>query len=93
MPALPEKPPLLKDDMPCYLFVAVTDTGPGLTPKELDMLFQRFSQVSRVSSLCSRLVPWLIKVAKTHTIFGGSGLGLFVCRSESSVFILVSVRC
>ena len=27
--------------------VLVTDTGPGLTPKELDMLFQRFSQVSR----------------------------------------------
>jgi signal transduction histidine kinase len=38
---------LLKDDMPVYLYVAVTDTGPGLTPKELDMLFQRFSQVSR----------------------------------------------
>ena len=27
--------------------LSVTDTGPGLTPKELDMLFQRFSQVSR----------------------------------------------
>jgi len=50
--------------MPLYLYVAVTDTGPGLTPQELDMLFQRFSQVS----------------PKTHTIFGGSGLGLFVCR-------------
>jgi signal transduction histidine kinase len=47
MPSLPEKAPLLKDDMPAYLYVAVTDTGPGLTPKELDMLFQRFSQVSR----------------------------------------------
>jgi signal transduction histidine kinase len=47
MPALPDKAPLLKDDMPIYLYVAVTDTGPGLTPKELDMLFQRFSQVSR----------------------------------------------
>ncbi|KAK4687012.1 hypothetical protein P7C73_g3098, partial [Tremellales sp. Uapishka_1] len=54
----------VKDDMPIYLYVAVKDTGPGLTPKELDMLFQRFSQVS----------------PKTHTIFGGSGLGLFVCR-------------
>lgn len=47
MPRLPEPSPLLKDDMPIYLYVAVTDTGPGLTPKELDMLFQRFSQVSR----------------------------------------------
>lgn len=47
MPAMPEKGPLLKDDMTVYLYVSVTDTGPGLTPKELDMLFQRFSQVSR----------------------------------------------
>lgn len=47
MPRLPEPSPLLKDDMEVYLYVAVTDTGPGLTPKELDMLFQRFSQVSR----------------------------------------------
>jgi signal transduction histidine kinase len=47
MPSLPDKAPLLKDDMRAYLYVAVTDTGPGLTPKELDMLFQRFSQVSR----------------------------------------------
>ena len=52
MPSLPEKAPLLKDDMPAYLYVAVTDTGPGLTPKELDMLFQRFSQVSRKSRRC-----------------------------------------
>lgn len=49
MPSIPDKAPLLKDDMPVYLYVAVTDTGPGLTPKELDMLFQRFSQVSRRS--------------------------------------------
>jgi signal transduction histidine kinase len=49
MPGLPDKAPLLKDDMRAYLYVAVTDTGPGLTPKELDMLFQRFSQVSRES--------------------------------------------
>lgn len=51
MPPLPDTAPLLRDDMPVYLYVAVTDTGPGLTPKELDMLFQRFSQVSRKSSL------------------------------------------
>jgi K+-sensing histidine kinase KdpD len=56
MPSLPEKAPLLKDDMPAYLYVAVTDTGPGLTPKELDMLFQRFSQVSRMT--CSLDLPF-----------------------------------
>lgn len=66
MPRLPDPPApgSLKDDMPVYLYVAVTDTGPGMTPNELELLFQRFSQVS----------------PKTHTIFGGSGLGLFVCR-------------
>jgi signal transduction histidine kinase len=40
----------LKDDLPIYLYVAVTDTGPGLTAKELELLFQRFSQVSREST-------------------------------------------
>ena len=54
MPGLPDMAPLLKDDMRAYLYVAVTDTGPGLTPKELDMLFQRFSQVSRESNECIR---------------------------------------
>lgn len=51
-------------DTELYLYVSVTDTGPGLTPSELQTLFQRFSQAN----------------SKTHTIFGGSGLGLFVCR-------------
>ncbi|OCF32765.1 hypothetical protein I316_05687 [Kwoniella heveanensis BCC8398] len=51
-------------EQPIYLYIAVSDTGPGMTPDELEKLFQRFSQVS----------------PKTHTIFGGSGLGLFVCR-------------
>jgi hypothetical protein len=32
-------------------------------------------------------------VAKTHTIFGGSGLGLFVCRSESSHSLRFHVLC
>lgn len=64
MPRLPERPSVLKDDVPVFLYVAgelrkrhageavlrvVTDTGPGLTPKELELLFQRFSQVSRES--------------------------------------------
>jgi signal transduction histidine kinase len=92
-------PMSLRDDMPVYLFVAgtptfladfgerlielVTDTGPGLTPKELDMLFQRFSQVSRESFEQVSPTGADLSLAKTHTIFGGSGLGLFVCRSTS----------
>lgn len=47
-----------------YLYGTVADTGPGMTAAEKASLFQRFSQAS----------------AKTHTVFGGSGLGLFVCR-------------
>lgn len=58
------RPPPLKEGMPIYLYVAVADTGPGLTETELSNLFQRFSQASPM----------------THTVFGGSGLGLFVCR-------------
>ena len=60
MPGLPDPlaPGQLKDDMDIYLYVAVKDTGPGLTAKELDMLFQRFSQVSRESSR-PRAERWL----------------------------------
>jgi CheY-like chemotaxis protein len=58
------RPPPLVEGMPVYLYVAVADTGPGLTDTELGNLFQRFSQASPM----------------THTVFGGSGLGLFVCR-------------
>ncbi|GMK53719.1 hypothetical protein CspeluHIS016_0103050 [Cutaneotrichosporon spelunceum] len=54
----------LNEDTPLYLYVSVSDTGPGLTAAELQVLFQRFSQAS----------------SKTHTVYGGSGLGLFVCR-------------
>jgi signal transduction histidine kinase len=59
-----QHPVPVPEDTPLYLFVSVSDTGPGLTPHELEMLFQRFSQAS----------------PKTHTVYGGSGLGLFVCR-------------
>jgi len=50
--------------MPVYVHMSVSDTGPGLTQVELEKLFQRFAQASPM----------------THTVFGGSGLGLFVCR-------------
>ncbi|WRT68535.1 uncharacterized protein IL334_005512 [Kwoniella shivajii] len=69
MPRTPILPKDLADDMPIYLYFAVTDTGPGMTEAELGLLFQRFSQVS----------------LKTHTIFGGSGLGLFVCRQITQI--------
>jgi CheY-like chemotaxis protein len=64
------KPPAASEDvqvqegMPVYIYVSVSDTGPGLTEAELEHLFERFTQASPM----------------THTVFGGSGLGLFVCR-------------
>ncbi|GAB1310032.1 Histidine protein kinase NIK1 [Madurella fahalii] len=46
------------------LHLAVSDTGPGLDENEKKTLFQRFSQTS----------------PRTHVQYGGSGLGLFICR-------------
>ncbi|KAK8054481.1 hypothetical protein PG994_009548 [Apiospora phragmitis] len=47
-----------------YLCFQVSDTGCGLTPEEVKVLFGRFSQAS----------------PRTHAQYGGSGLGLFICR-------------
>ncbi|KAF2637356.1 hypothetical protein P280DRAFT_406875 [Massarina eburnea CBS 473.64] len=47
-----------------YLEFAVQDTGRGLSPEEMNVLFQRFSQAS----------------PRTHVTYGGSGLGLFISR-------------
>ncbi|OIW24050.1 hypothetical protein CONLIGDRAFT_657574 [Coniochaeta ligniaria NRRL 30616] len=47
------------------LMLAVSDTGPGLTNDEKKLLFQRFQQAS----------------PRTHVQYGGSGLGLFICRT------------
>ncbi|KAK4155562.1 hypothetical protein C8A00DRAFT_31608 [Chaetomidium leptoderma] len=44
---------------------AVTDTGSGLDDDEKRILFQRFSEAS----------------PRTHVQYGGSGLGLFICRT------------
>ncbi|OCF34679.1 hypothetical protein I316_03722 [Kwoniella heveanensis BCC8398] len=52
------------EDTPIWLFVSVTDTGPGMSPKELAVLFKRFAQGNKM----------------IHTKYGGSGLGLFICR-------------
>ena len=42
----------------------MSDSGPGLSQEELSQLFQRFRQAN----------------SSTHAVFGGSGLGLYVCR-------------
>ncbi|KAH7028000.1 aerobic respiration control sensor protein arcB [Microdochium trichocladiopsis] len=47
-----------------FLRFKVHDTGCGLTPEEIKVLFQRFSQAS----------------PRTHAVYGGSGLGLFISR-------------
>lgn len=47
-----------------YLIIAVTDTGKGLSVEEKSRLFERFAQGS----------------PKTYTVYGGSGLGLWISR-------------
>ncbi|KAF2427708.1 hypothetical protein EJ08DRAFT_671585 [Tothia fuscella] len=47
-----------------YICFAVEDTGCGLSGEEMRRLFTRFSQAS----------------PKTHSQYGGSGLGLFICK-------------
>ncbi|KAK5737809.1 hypothetical protein LTR17_006457 [Elasticomyces elasticus] len=47
-----------------YLYFVIQDTGPGLTSDQMGGLFQRFAQAS----------------SRTHVDYGGTGLGLFICR-------------
>lgn len=47
-----------------FLSFSVTDTGSGLSDDECALLFRKFSQASPI----------------THVNYGGSGLGLFICR-------------
>ncbi|KAF2150178.1 hypothetical protein K461DRAFT_296555 [Myriangium duriaei CBS 260.36] len=47
-----------------YVYYSVVDSGPGLTPTEMNNLFGRFKQAS----------------PRTHAQYGGSGLGLFISR-------------
>lgn len=52
------------DDSWVYISLTVEDTGCGIEPQDLDHLFERFQQGS----------------PRTHTRYGGSGLGLFICK-------------
>lgn len=65
-PRINQKPnrPTLVDGDVVYLAFAVKDTGKGLTEAEMTTLFSRFQQAS----------------PRTHVVFGGSGLGLFISR-------------
>jgi PAS domain S-box-containing protein len=47
-----------------YAYFVVEDTGIGMTSEEMARLFHRFSQAQ----------------SKTHITYGGSGLGLYICK-------------
>ncbi|GAB7350496.1 hypothetical protein MBLNU459_g1092t1 [Dothideomycetes sp. NU459] len=47
-----------------YITIGVVDTGCGLSEEEMQRLFVKFSQAS----------------PRTHVQYGGSGLGLFICK-------------
>jgi CheY-like chemotaxis protein len=47
-----------------YLRIEVIDSGKGMTADEMEKLFRRFTQTS----------------PRTHTKYGGTGLGLFIAR-------------
>ncbi|KKY14414.1 putative hsp90-like protein [Phaeomoniella chlamydospora] len=52
-----------------YLSFAVQDTGRGMNEEEMKSLFQRFQQAS----------------PRTHTQYGGSGLGLYIARLLTNI--------
>ena len=52
-----------------YIWLKVTDSGCGMTKEEQKKLFGRFAQAT----------------PRTHIKYGGSGLGLFICKSLSTL--------
>ncbi|KAI0035068.1 hypothetical protein K488DRAFT_44039 [Vararia minispora EC-137] len=67
LPPLGPESPLLELPATVYLYCSVRDSGPGLRPDDLALLFRRFQQGS-------------VSTINSHNVFGGSGLGLFVSR-------------
>lgn len=57
-------PSVNEGEEPLFLYFCVQDTGKGMTDQEMAKLFKRFSQAT----------------PKTHITYGGSGLGLYICR-------------
>lgn len=51
---------------PLFLYFSVEDSGPGMTEEQAGRVFERFQQASPL----------------THVTMGGSGLGLWIARSE-----------
>lgn len=60
----PTSNPESGDGEAIYLHLSVKDTGKGMNDDEMKVLFQRFQQAS----------------PRTHTQYGGSGLGLYIAR-------------
>ena len=60
----PTRAPVSRPENPIYIVFSVRDTGPGMSSGESQALFRRFSQCT----------------PKTHVKYGGSGLGLYICR-------------
>ncbi|CAE6495191.1 unnamed protein product [Rhizoctonia solani] len=72
-------------DIPIFIYVSVKDSGPGLHKEDLALLFQR--QVPKHQTRPTYSENFTIKPTlsssthkNAHHVFGGSGLGLFVCR-------------
>lgn len=55
---------LARSEDKLHAYFVVEDTGIGMTSDEMVRLFQRFSQAQ----------------SKTHITYGGSGLGLYICK-------------
>jgi len=64
VPSGSELPSKFADGQEIWLYVAVTDTGPGLKPEEISKLFSKFTQAN----------------PEIHTQMGGNGLGLFIAK-------------
>lgn len=84
-PSLPENledmaEKIKKPGTSIYIYVAVHDSGPGLKPGDLALLFQRFQQGSAGHNAVELWLMQFISGSNSHEVFGGSGLGLFVSR-------------